>query len=199
MSTTTPIAPSSANHQRSTSRPGSRPTTPLRRSASRNSVRQVSGEAFPLNALEPQFQELSDSLVTLEANFRDFQVMHESISRFNESFAGFLYGLNVNAYCVEFPEAPEGPESFARIARKDAEEGPGPSQYSRRKSDCGDVGDMTFMTTDSFVAEPQAPPPTQPTPVRRAPAVRGGGRGRGQPPRGGGGIPRGRGSGFSYR
>lgn len=61
--------------------------------------------------------------MTLEANFRDFQIMHESISRFNESFAGFLYGLNVNAYCVEFPEAPECPESFARIARKDAEEG----------------------------------------------------------------------------
>jgi len=124
MSTTTPIAlPSSASHQRSASRPGSRPTTPLRRSASHNAVRQVSDDAFPLNALEPQFAELSDSLGTLEANFRDFQVMHESISRFNESFAGFLYGLNVNAYCVEFPEAPEGPDSFSRIARKGAEEG----------------------------------------------------------------------------
>lgn len=32
------------------------------------------------------------------------QLMHESLSRFNESFAAFLYGLNMNAFCVDFPE-----------------------------------------------------------------------------------------------
>ena len=33
-----------------------------------------------------------------------FQLMHESLARFGESFAGFLYGLNMNAFCVDFPE-----------------------------------------------------------------------------------------------
>ena len=32
--------------------------------------------------------------------------MHESVKRFGESFAAFLYGLEVNAFCVDFVEAP---------------------------------------------------------------------------------------------
>lgn len=57
-----------------------------------------------VNALEPQFAELADSMADLEANFMHLQLMHESLSRFNESFASFLYGLNMNAFCVDFPE-----------------------------------------------------------------------------------------------
>jgi hypothetical protein len=34
------------------------------------------------------------------------QLMHESLARFSESFAGFLYGMNMNAFCVDFPEVP---------------------------------------------------------------------------------------------
>lgn len=33
-----------------------------------------------------------------------FQLMHESLARFSEDFASFLYGLNMNAFCVDFPE-----------------------------------------------------------------------------------------------
>lgn len=33
-----------------------------------------------------------------------FQLMHESLARFSESFASFMYGLNMNAFCVDFPE-----------------------------------------------------------------------------------------------
>ena len=87
----------------------SRPTTPLRpssRSSFRDSTRiAVDNDApFPLDALEPAFAELSDSMADLEANMMHFQLMHESLSRFSESFASFLYGLNMNAFCVEFPE-----------------------------------------------------------------------------------------------
>ena len=32
------------------------------------------------------------------------QIMHESLARFSENFASFLYGLNMNAFCVDFPE-----------------------------------------------------------------------------------------------
>lgn len=43
-------------------------------------------------------------MADLEENFVHLQLMHESLSRFNESFASFLYGLNMNAFCVDFPE-----------------------------------------------------------------------------------------------
>lgn len=64
---------------------------------------------FPLEALEPAFAELSDSMTDLEANFEHLQLMHESLSRFSESFASFLYGLNMNAFCVDFPEVQHQP------------------------------------------------------------------------------------------
>lgn len=32
------------------------------------------------------------------------QLMQESLARFSENFAAFLYGLNMNAFCVDFPE-----------------------------------------------------------------------------------------------
>jgi DASH complex subunit DAM1 len=54
-------------------------------------------------------------MADLEANFMHLQLMHESLSRFSESFASFLYGLNMNAFCVDFVEGPVK-ESFARAA-----------------------------------------------------------------------------------
>ncbi|KAG6017833.1 hypothetical protein E4U43_008598 [Claviceps pusilla] len=99
----------------------SRPTTPLRpssRSSFRDSARDAGKDApsFPLNTFEPAFAELSDAMADLEANMMHFQLMHESLSRFSESFASFLYGMNMNAFCVDFPEGPIS-ESFGRIRR----------------------------------------------------------------------------------
>lgn len=90
-------------------RPVSRPTTPLRpssRSSLHDSAKKASGglSSAPLEAFEPAFAELSDSMADLEANFMHLQLMHESLARFSENFASFLYGLNMNAFCVDFPE-----------------------------------------------------------------------------------------------
>lgn len=102
----------STKRSTSTSRnkPPSRPSTPLRPS-SRTSIRDSQTitpkngpTAFPLESLEPAFAEFADSMADLEANFMHLQLMHESLSRFNESFASFLYGMNMNAFCVDFPE-----------------------------------------------------------------------------------------------
>lgn len=92
----------------------SRPTTPLRppsRTSLRASQTTPSGNAaslsssdFPLASLEPQFAELSDSMADLEANFMHLQLLNESIARFNEDFGGFLYGMNMSAFCIDFPE-----------------------------------------------------------------------------------------------
>ena len=91
--------------------PIARPTTPLRpssRSSLRNSQNTSAYSSYhnasPLDGLEPQFAELSDSMADLEANFMHLQLMHESLSRFGENFAAFLYGLNMRAFCVDFPE-----------------------------------------------------------------------------------------------
>lgn len=100
-----------AKRSSSRNRPPSRPTTPLRPS-SRTSLRESQtftqggkpSSTFPLESLEPAFAELSDSMADLEANFMHLQLMHESLSRFNENFASFLYGLNMNAFCVDFSE-----------------------------------------------------------------------------------------------
>ena len=43
-------------------------------------------------------------MADLEANFMHLQLMHESLSRFGEGFASFLYGLNMRVFCVDFPE-----------------------------------------------------------------------------------------------
>lgn len=137
-----------------------------------------------------------------------FQLMHESLARFNESFGSFLYGLNMNAFCVDFPETPI-PESFRKPRQQQQDEQqPGAGTHTREKSE-PDV-DMTFMTTDtSFVenpstaSEPTPKPKTPKVPVSRLPPPgqtrgtvrggRGGTRGSSRPsrlaqPRGRGGV-----------
>jgi len=145
---------------RSTSRPrpSSRPTTPLRPS-SRSSIRDTYGHGgsingggyheSAINVLEPQFAELADSMADLEANFMHLQLMHESVARFSECFASFLYGLNMNAFCVDFPEAPI-PESFrrARQAEMQTQTTVGPDRLNND-------AEATFLTTDtSFIESP---------------------------------------------
>ena len=208
------------NPTRSTSqtrtKPPSRPSTPLRPS-SRTSLRESQSftpnsgsSAFPLESLEPAFAELSDSMADLEANFMHLQLMHESLSRFNESFASFLYGMNMNAFCVDFPEVrihscrkicpltqtPQAPipESFKRARQN--EDHSIPTDHNART----DYGEETFLTTDtSFVENPPSSRATTkfatPAPVARASSglmKRGGGE---VPTRGGtagrGGLPRG--------
>ncbi|OQD74653.1 hypothetical protein PENDEC_c010G03217 [Penicillium decumbens] len=174
---------------RSTSRPrpSSRPTTPLRPS-SRSSLREAHGYGHSIsnagynqpaiNALEPQFAELADSMADLEANFMHLQLMHESLTRFSESFASFLYGLNMNAFCVDFPEAPIV-DSFRRAKQAEAQKGelrgrvyselvrltPGAEVEAEiEPSRPADDGEMTFLTTDtSFVEHPPSTISSKPT------------------------------------
>jgi DASH complex subunit DAM1 len=148
----------SAARSTSRPRPSSRPTTPLRPS-SRSSIRDTYGHSgsingrgyheSAINALEPQFAELADSMADLEANFMHLQLMHESVARFSECFASFLYGLNMNAFCVDFPEAPI-PESFrrARQAETQIQTAVGPDKLNND-------AETTFLTTDtSFIESP---------------------------------------------
>jgi len=116
------------------------------------------------------------------------QLMHESLARFSENFASFLYGLNMNAFCVDFPEAPI-PDSFRRA--REQEEQMGRSTNSDRFH--GEIdGETTFLTTDtSFVENP--PTSSKPTPKFSTPAPSriAGAPGRGGAAAGRGGAARG--------
>ncbi|MCJ1372959.1 DASH complex subunit dam1 [Loxospora ochrophaea] len=183
----------SAKRSTSRPRPSSRPTTPLRPS-SRTSLREgqsyggaSSSSDTPLQMLEPAFAELSDSMADLEANFMHLQLMHESLSRFSESFASFLYGLNMNAFCVDFSEAPIS-DSFKRSRQTDDNLGQSTNSDKLRQDFDPET---TFMTTDtSFVENPPSSKATSkfttPAPASRTSSVnRGGGAGgRGNATRG---------------
>ncbi|KEQ82742.1 hypothetical protein M438DRAFT_375796 [Aureobasidium pullulans EXF-150] len=132
----------------------SRPTTPLR-PHSRTSLRastttpttssNFSSSAVPLEALEPAFGELADGMADLEANMMHLQLLHESLNRFNECFGAFLYGMNMSAFCVDFPEAP-GIESFRRAA-----------EAARNQAQ----QDSAITTDTSFVENPPTPKTTR--------------------------------------
>ncbi|KAI4167293.1 MAG: hypothetical protein LQ343_007337 [Gyalolechia ehrenbergii] len=98
-------------------------------------------------------------MADLEANFMHLQLMHESLSRFNENFASFLYGLNMNAFCVDFPEAPI-PESFKRARQADEDLAPSTSLErdrvgAERENSMEQDNEATFLTTDtSFFDKP---------------------------------------------
>ncbi|KAL5000440.1 DASH complex subunit Dam1-domain-containing protein [Aspergillus recurvatus] len=157
-----------ASRSSSRSRAISRPTTPLR-PGSRSSVREAHGydrkiNRVPytqpaINALEPQFADLADRMAELEANFDKLQLMHESLTRFSESFASFLYGLNMNAFCVDFPEAPIA-ESFRRAKQAEAQKDVEEEELAKSNE-----ADMTFMTSDTtFIEHPPSTVSTKPTP-----------------------------------
>lgn len=85
------------------------------------------------------------------------QLMHESLARFGESFAGFLYGLNMNAFVVDFPEAPdrEGIKRWAKEQRR--KEGAGAGEGSTFVA--GARGDETTLGTgDTSYASMKATP-----------------------------------------
>lgn len=91
-------------------------------------------------------------MADLEGNMMHFQLMHESLARFSESFASFLYGLNMNAFCVDFPEGPVS-ESFKR-ARLQAQEEQAGTARDRPPNELD--GETTFMCVSCSAASPFA-------------------------------------------
>ena len=57
-----------------------------------------------LDFLSPAFQALNDEAAMLEKNVQQLNELHDALGTFNESFAGWLYALKMNAFCVEWPQ-----------------------------------------------------------------------------------------------
>ncbi|KAG9043530.1 hypothetical protein FS837_009427 [Tulasnella sp. UAMH 9824] len=112
------MAPSEPAHRR----------TPLRRishgslSNLARSASQHPSESDPtrLNFLLPAFADLADEMASLHANLEKLNDLSYVLETFNESFASYLYALRMNAFCVEWEQAP-GDTSFI-LAAKAAEE-----------------------------------------------------------------------------
>lgn len=89
--------------------PGPTPhRTPLRRVsqgslfASRSAAH--SDAPHGLGFLEPALAELADEAEALRANVEGLRALSASLDTFNESFASYLYVMNMNALTVEWPE-----------------------------------------------------------------------------------------------
>ena len=57
-----------------------------------------------LGFLEPALAELADEAEALRANVDGLRALSASLDTFNESFASWLYVMNMNALTVEWPE-----------------------------------------------------------------------------------------------
>jgi hypothetical protein len=92
------------------SMPGPTPhRTPLRR-VSQGSLFALSRSGAHSDAphgmgfLEPALAELADEAEALRANVDGLRALSASLDTFNESFASWLYVMNMNALTVEWPE-----------------------------------------------------------------------------------------------
>ncbi|KAL5480999.1 DAM1 [Sanghuangporus weigelae] len=102
-----------------------RPRTPLRR-VSQGSLRALSRSgSFPdapagLGFLEPAMSELADETDTLHGNLAGLHALSNSLHTFNESFASYLYVMEMNALTTDWPQAPT--ETSYQLAKKRAED-----------------------------------------------------------------------------
>jgi DASH complex subunit DAM1 len=88
-------------------RPSTGSLSSLARSTDRNTI-SPSG----LDFLQPALSELNDEASTLATNISHLTELHDALGTFNESFAGYLYALKMNAFCVEWDQVGLGLPSF---------------------------------------------------------------------------------------
>ncbi|KAF8609764.1 hypothetical protein BDV93DRAFT_153476 [Ceratobasidium sp. AG-I] len=117
-----------------------------------------------LDFLEPAFTEFADEAATMHRNVERMGDLYDTLETFNESFCSFLYALNMNAYTVEWPQAPRPDISFmlaeeraeraataAAARRTPAPPSPPPqaAQPDPREPTPGPDGDATRVETSS--------------------------------------------------
>ena len=89
--------------------PPNPPQTPLRRLSQGSLFRLSRSGAYPnaphgLGFLEPALAELIDEVEALQTNAEGLKNLDNALETFNESFASWLYVMNMNASTVDFPQ-----------------------------------------------------------------------------------------------
>jgi DASH complex subunit DAM1 len=84
--------------------------TPLRRVSQGSLFALSRSGAFPdaphgLGFLEPAMSEFVDEIEALQANVEGMKSLSDSLATFNESFASWLYIMNMNALTTDWPQA----------------------------------------------------------------------------------------------
>ncbi|KAJ7879728.1 hypothetical protein B0H14DRAFT_2708516 [Mycena olivaceomarginata] len=99
------------------------PRTPLRR-ASQSSLFTASvstNHPSDLGVLDAAVSELADEAEALRVHVEGMKELSESLATFNESFASWLYVMDMNALTIDWPEAPTD-ASFVLAKRRAAAE-----------------------------------------------------------------------------
>lgn len=108
--------------------------------------------------------DLAEEVGVLQLNLENVEAVHESLHSFNENFAMYIYGLKMNAYCVEWPEAPLQ-DNFERAEKRIAQQAqqyaaqhnldlaigsqPQPQYHQQQQQQQYNVAaDQTYVTTD---------------------------------------------------
>jgi DASH complex subunit DAM1 len=82
------------------------PRTPLRR-VSQGSLFAISTsdpDASGISSFESIISEFADETEALQANVEKMQNLSQSLATFNESFASWLYVMNMNALTTDWPQ-----------------------------------------------------------------------------------------------
>ncbi|TFK94351.1 hypothetical protein K466DRAFT_649422 [Polyporus arcularius HHB13444] len=106
--------------------PPNPPQTPLRRLSQGSLFRLSRSGAYPdaphgLGFLEPALAELIDEAEALQTNVEGLRNLDNALATFNESFASYLYVMNMNALTTDWPQAPTD-ASFQLAARRAEED-----------------------------------------------------------------------------
>jgi DASH complex subunit DAM1 len=83
--------------------------TPLRRISQGSLFALSRSQSYPdaphgLGFLEPAMSELADETEALQANLDGLKNLSDSLKSFNESFASWLYVMNMNALTTDWPQ-----------------------------------------------------------------------------------------------
>lgn len=177
------------------------PSHPLRRvstgslnSLARSTDRPASSAG--LDVLAPALQDLADEVAALSTNTQRMSALHDALGQFNEGFAAYLYALKMNAFCVEWPQAPND-ATLARVRELGGQLAPDPeptptppsprsqpqTQQHQQEEDEYGAADMTYAT--AYSPEPKSrsvPSRSRVPPPRAAGARAGAGAGAGAAP-----------------
>ncbi|KAI0057124.1 hypothetical protein BV25DRAFT_1812878 [Artomyces pyxidatus] len=152
--------------------------TPLRRVSQGSLFALSRSGAHPeaphgLGFLEPAMAELADEVDALHSNVDGLRALGDALQTFNESFASWLYVMNMNALTVEWPEAPTD-ASFI-LAKRRAEEDahaailalqvrnqPEPSKEEKTT----EAGNATTLGDNTIANDSSAPGPKPSTTVK---------------------------------
>ncbi|KAF9051327.1 hypothetical protein BJ165DRAFT_877539 [Panaeolus papilionaceus] len=99
--------------------------TPLRRVSQGSLFRFSRSGAYPdaphgLAFLEPAMAEFLDETEALQSNLEGLKNLSDSLGTFNESFASWLYIMNMNALTTDWPQAPTDASYY--LAKQRAEQ-----------------------------------------------------------------------------